>query len=97
MSRAWGIGSMWYDKFGYSDVYAHDSLIINSVETRPPRYYDVLYARQCGDESLAEIKKERVLTAKQFLDNNTPERLAIRLQCQQAKSKQLKRKLGYDA
>lgn len=97
MSRAWGIGSMWYDKFGFSDVYAYDSLIINSVETRPPRFYDNLYAKQCGEQALIDIKRNRMLTALQFLDNNTPDRLATRQIVKRDQVKRLSRRLGYDS
>lgn len=42
MSRRPGLGSAYFKQYN-SEIYAHDSIIINGRETRPPRYYDNLY------------------------------------------------------
>jgi hypothetical protein len=39
MSRRPGLGSAYFDKY-HAEIYAHDSLIVNGVTVRPPRYYD---------------------------------------------------------
>lgn len=43
MSRAWGIGSIWYERYK-RDVYKDDFLLVNGKKSRPPRYYDKLYS-----------------------------------------------------
>jgi len=96
MSRAWGIGSGWYEKFGLSDVYAYDTLVVNGHETRPPRFYDNKFAAQCGAQSLSGIKAKRVEKALEFADNNTPERLRVREKCTRLRLQQLKRSLDND-
>lgn len=39
MSRMPGLGATYFDKYK-TEIYAHDSIVINGAETRPPRYYD---------------------------------------------------------
>lgn len=59
MSRRPGIGKGWYDKFK-SDVYPLDRLVVNGVDTRPPRFYDNLFAKDSrSDMELIKIKRER--------------------------------------
>jgi len=92
MSRRPGIGSTWFKKY-QSDVYPDDFIVIrHDLKTRPPKYYDKLLAStdwQLHDE----IKFNRELSSQKYVDNNTPERLAVREQCQQARLKLLVRNL----
>ena len=88
MSRRPGIGGEWFDRFS-NDVYrGHDYVVVNGVRCRPPRYFDKLLERIDPDR-FAEVKEERVKTAEQFADNNTPERLAVREEVAFAKYGQL--------
>lgn len=53
-----GLGKPWFDKYGMTDVYNSDCVVIKGVETKPPRYYDNLLKRK--DEVLFDsIKKAR--------------------------------------
>ena len=49
-----GIGKGWFDKF-YTDVYPRDAVITRGYLSRPPRFYDNLYARK--DRSTMELIK----------------------------------------
>lgn len=76
MSRRPGIGTPWFDKFG-PETYAHDSVIMNGREMRPPRYYDVR-AEALDGVSLDVIKRSRRRKALLYRENNTPARLRVR-------------------
>lgn len=92
MSRRPGIGSEWFSKYS-SDVYNHDYVVINGKKCPPPRYYDKLLT-VADPEHMEYLKYERFERAKQFLDNNTPERLSTREQIALLTlNNQLKRKL----
>ena len=52
-----------------------------------PRYYDKLAARQEGESALQERKAGRVVKARKHRANNTPERLAARLEVAESKKK----------
>ncbi len=43
MSRANGIGHTYYKKYSESEIYEHDSVVVNGKEIKPPKYYDSLY------------------------------------------------------
>lgn len=67
MSRRPGIGKGWYDKFK-GDVFPLDRLVVNGKETRPPRYYQDLLAKE--DRSLAEfLKLERESKPRKFVND----------------------------
>ncbi|QXP07883.1 MAG: replication initiator protein [Arizlama microvirus] len=92
MSRRPGIGSSWFQKY-HTDVYPDDFVVIrNDLKTRPPKYYDKLLSVLDGHLH-DDIKYSRELSSEKFLDNNTPERLHVREQCQQARLKLLVRNL----
>lgn len=65
---------------------------MNGVKMRPPRFYDSLYEIEYPSD-FSRIRRERILAGKNHVDNNTPERLAVREQVQWAKLKQLPRSL----
>ena len=62
-------------------------------ESKPPRYYDTLYKR-LNPESFEEICFKRELDARGRLDDNTPERLAVRETVAKARSSLSKRSLA---
>lgn len=84
-----GIGKSWYQKFRM-DVFPLDEVVVRGVKMRPPKYYDKLLEKE-DNLDIDIIKQNRVVKAMEFLDNNTPERLAVREFCQQQKLKQLPR------
>lgn len=92
MSLKPGIGADWFKKFS-SDVYPHDRVVVDGVETKPPRYYDKLLRRVDPDE-FDLIKFRRELDNKDNYADNTPERLAVKEIVSIAATSQLKRKLS---
>lgn len=89
MSRRPGIGKDWYDKYK-DDVYPHDNVVVNGVLCKPPRYYDGLLESDRPYE-FDDIKFNRLTNAEKHEDNNTPERLIVREEVQEARLKQLPR------
>ena len=82
MSLRPGLGKGWYDKFK-SDVYPSDEMVVNGRITKPPQYYDSLLYKEDSDVAI------RVKRRRQFLRNledSSPERLAVREVCTQARS-----------
>lgn len=79
MSRKPGIGRPYFDKYG-GEVYAHDSVVVNGQEVKPPRFYDNVLG-SLDSVRLAEIKRRRQLArwrSPSRLADNTRERLAVR-------------------
>ena len=72
MSRRPGIGSSYYDKYA-SEVYAHDSVIVNGLEVRPPRFYDTRYELHHPSE-FDKLKIKRRRAALVFRADNTSRR-----------------------
>lgn len=91
MSRRPGIGKGWIEKFT-SDVYPNDIMVVNGVETKPPRYYDNYYAT-IDPQEFEKIKASRQDLSQSVLDNNTPERLVVREVVAEARLSQCKRSL----
>lgn len=76
MSRRPGIGRMYYDKYG-AEVRAHDSVVINGREVRPPRYYDVR-SKAVDAVGFERHQRERKRMAVLNRADNTPERLRVK-------------------
>lgn len=89
MSRRPGIGAGWFDKFK-TDAYPSDKLTLRGKQMRPPRFYDNRY-EILDPVRMDKIKAKRAREGKKCVDNNTPERLAVREEVQQHKLKKLKR------
>jgi hypothetical protein len=83
MSRRPGIGRSWLEKYA-SDVYPHDRVFVRGKMARPPKYYDKLFlaAAVAGCPFASrwhdEVMDARVLSFKNFVDDNTVPRLAVR-------------------
>ncbi len=91
MSRRPGIGSAWLKKY-QSDVYPGDFVVMGGKKMKPPKYYDRQYELTNPSE-YGQLKTDRVLNAKKFESNNTPERLKTREVVQKARLNLLPRKL----
>lgn len=89
MSRRPGIGKPWLEKF-MADVYPDDGVVVRGRLMKPPRYYDVQHELVDAPAAL-EISRERRRSRR--LEDETPERLAVREQCAQAKLARLERVL----
>ena len=91
MSRMPGIGKKWYEKYK-SDVYPDDFVVIRGKKMRVPRFYDRQYEiTDPGDYN--RMKGKRLRHAKQYAEDQSPERLKVRETVQSAKTKNLKRDL----
>lgn len=88
MSRRPGIGGGYYQRFG-KEVQDHDSVVIDSREVRPPRYYD---ARHSPLE-LERIKRKRKRAAVLARGDNTVDRRRVKEKLAYAKLNQKKRSL----
>ena len=75
MSRRPGIGSAWA-KLHRSDWYPSDSVVVNGVKTRPPRYYDGI-CEKLSPSVLRRVKARRRIEAAEDPDS-TGSRLIVR-------------------
>lgn len=71
-----GIGKGYYEKYG-SEVRAHDSVIVNGRDVRPPRFYDGL-TEAVDPKRYAAIKRRRRVMAKLLAGDNTRDRLRVK-------------------
>lgn len=90
MSTKPGIGRGWLDKFGETDVWSHDDVIVAGRKCKPPRYYDKVLQQQDPARYLV-IKHSRDEAALEQADNATYARLRVREKCRKAKMKDLRR------
>ena len=92
MSLKPGIGRVWLDKFGKTDVFPFDNCIVRGVQCKPPRYYDKRL--EADDVSAFELLKlRRAARGELKAADSTFDRLAVRLKCQEARFKKLIRKM----
>lgn len=89
MSRRGGIGKGWFDQFS-SDVFPSDFIILAGRKRKVPRYY-LTQLQKLEGERYDSIKAAREFAAKKHLENNTPERLAVREEIQYLKAERLQR------
>lgn len=89
MSLKPGIGAEWLKKY-LTDVYTYDYVVVNGIPTRPPKYYDKIFEAK-NPERLEELKYERIKLAQERYLDNTDERLLVKEQVAQAKTKSLLR------
>lgn len=78
MSRRDGIGKDWVEKFGSSDVFPHDRVIIDGKKMKPPRFYDRFFEHVYPSD-YQKMKAERKRKAdlyreKQPLEDSTSRR-----------------------
>jgi len=91
MSLKPGIGAHWYEKYK-EDCYPSDFIVVSGKQKPVPQFYDKKLRKE--DEALYErIKKKRVIRAIHHKSETTPERLAVREECLEAKTRTLKRNL----
>ncbi len=91
MSLRPGIGKGWFDKYK-SDVFPGDFVVIDGKKFKTPKYYSELL-RGLDPEEYEKIKAKRIENMEKHPENHTPERLAVREICQQAKLTKLIRPL----
>lgn len=78
MSRRPGIGAGWLKKFGFSNTYNHDSVVMREREMLPPKFYDKLLEK--ADPVLYERIKQGRRPEVGFFENpeTTDDRLFVR-------------------
>lgn len=92
MSLKPAIAQGWFDKY-YKDVYPEDSITSEGGhKMKPPRFYDKQYEK-IEPYKFDEIKQNRILKALKNYKDNTPERLAVKHEVLEAKTKKLIRSL----
>lgn len=91
MSRKPGIGATWLQKYK-GDAYPQGKIVVNGHEQQPPRYYDKKWAEE-EPEAWEELQHKRFREGLKYLEERTPERLAVQEQVQEAKTKSLTRNL----
>lgn len=91
MSRRPGIGAGWFEKYK-TDMFPDDSLVLNGVKMRPPRFYDNRF-EILDPQRMDAIRAKRAREGKKCVDNNTTDRLIVREQVKLAQLKQLKRSI----
>lgn len=91
MSLRPGIGHDWFIRYG-ARVLAHDNVIVNGHEAKPPRYYDVLMER-VAPERLEELRFKRAERAKLSAAEGTDDRLRVREEVAKARLRFKKREL----
>lgn len=89
MSLKPGIGARWLEKY-MSDVYPSGHVVMNGIKSKPPRYYEKMYA-ELKPLDMETLQYDRYQLVNH--DDQTPERLEVRATVVRAKIKQLKRKL----
>lgn len=92
MSLRPGIGYPWFVKY-WREVYeARDGVVVNGKTLPAPKFYDKLLERTAPE--LKELKEfDRYLTSQKFIDDCTPDRLAVREAVAEAKINQWSSKL----
>lgn len=88
MSRRPGVGSKWFDKFS-SEVYPADEVVHSGRKFRPPRFYD----NKLSAFELQRLKDKRVARVMKRKEELTPERLAVRAECADARLSSFRRSL----
>lgn len=91
-SRRPGLGSAWIDKFGKSDVFAYDEVVVRGFSCKPPRFYDKRL-EALDPDAFIRMKAARVERAMTKVDDNTYDRLLVKEQCHEARLKKLVRNL----
>lgn len=71
-----GIANQWFQQWG-TDTYPNDFVIMNGQKLKPPRYYDIEYAKLDLVGSTL-MKLERQFAAHHQKEDNTPRRLRAR-------------------
>ncbi|QGH72844.1 MAG: replication associated protein [Microviridae sp. ctjyu33] len=92
MSLKPGLGRGWLDRWGKTDCFAHDDVVVRGVQCKPPRYYDKVL--ESLDSARFELVKEsRKARAQEKAGDSTFSRLAVREKCLEARIKNLIRRM----
>ncbi len=81
MSRRPGIGNGWFEKFG-AEVYPSDEVIVRGKSSKPPRFYDKLFAA-ASPEEMQVVQRAR--NDARDRGDETSARLQVREVCAEAR------------
>ena len=87
-----GIGSGWLDRFGFTDVWNHDNVVVDGALCKPPRYYDKVLER-LDPVAYERMRKQRLESALLIASDNNYDRLLVKEKCHKARVKDLRRPL----
>lgn len=91
MSRRPGIGAGYYEKYG-NEVLAHDNIIVDGRECRPPRFYDTRSELRDPDRfELIKKRRKRLGVLSRF--DNTEERLRVKKRLMEIAAEKKEKKL----
>lgn len=93
MSLKPGIGALWFERYGRTDVYPQDFVIQDGVERRPPKYYDKLMKRSLSGAVIDKVQIAREARLAKPNPDNTDERRKVREIVHLAKISTLNRSL----
>lgn len=91
MSRRPGLGALYYDKYG-GEIRAHDSIIQDGREVRPPRFYDTR-SDVIDPETFARHKRKRKRLAVLNKMDNTEARLRVKARLMEIAAEKKERNL----
>ena len=92
MSLKPGIGALWWEQYGQSDVVHRDRVVVNGAESSVPRYYDKLL-RRYDLLQYDDAKTRRALDNYARRADNTDARLTVKETVTKARISSLKRSL----
>lgn len=91
MSLKPGIGKKFLEKWE-TDIYPNDYVVINGMETKPPKYYDKIYKKN-KPQSYEEIQFKRETEGRKNYEDNTERRLKDKEIVANAKVSKLRRQM----
>lgn len=91
MSLKTPIGKTWIQKYE-TDVYPEGEILIRKVKTKTPKYYDRQYKKKEPDQ-YEEMKMKREMQSKEYLPDNTEQRLKAKERVKLAQINKLTRNL----
>jgi len=77
-SRRPAIGRRWLERFGESDAWRHDAVVVRGAPAKVPRYYDKRL-KLANEDRARRMKTRRIVrgNTREARLNSTPERLAV--------------------
>jgi len=91
MSLKPGIGRTWLEKY-WTDVFPHGKVVVNGKEWKSPRYYDRVFA-DVDPDAAAILAFDRSRVARDYCEDNSDVRLAVREVVALARVRSMKRKI----
>jgi hypothetical protein len=90
MSRNPGIGNKWFEKYK-SDIFPCDSVVIDGIKMRVPKYYEKLLDKE-NKEEYNLVKEKRKDVPEVVRKNRTEERLKVKEKIHKARLKLFKKR-----